>query len=321
MRISFLTPAAGVIALLAIVPLVVLLDGERRARRLRALLRLDAPSTRGRALWIGGVVAVPILVALAAMQPVIDRSEKHVSRTDAEVYFVIDTSRSMAASGSAKSRTRLQRARASALEIRTEIGDMPAGIASMTDRVLPHLFPTSDPATFTATLERSVGVDRPPPVNFNRTATALGALASLPTRGFYSPEITRRVAVVFTDAESRAFSTAGLASVFQRPPGVLALIVRVGNADERVYTIEGDLDLAYQSDPNAYRTAQAAAIATGGLSFEEGDEGRVVRAIRSYVGSGRTEVRGDDRTKFALAPFTAAFAFLPLGLVLWRRNL
>jgi hypothetical protein len=321
MRVSFLTPAAGILALLAVVPLVVLLDGERRARRLRSLLRLDAPSTRGRAIWVGSVVAVPVLVALAAMQPVVDRSKRHVTRTDAEVYFVIDTSRSMAASSSATSRTRLQRARAAALNMRAEIGEMPAGIASLTDRVLPHLFPTSDPATFTATLERSVGVDRPPPVNFNRTATALGALASLPTRGFYSPEITRRVAVVLTDAESRAFSTAGLASVFQRSPGVLALIMRIGNADERVYTVEGDLDRAYRPLADSFRTAQALATATGGFAFDEGDEGQVVRAIRAYVGSGRTEVRGDERTKFALAPFTAAFAFVPLALVLWRRNL
>lgn len=321
MRLSFLTPEAGVVALLALAPLAVLLDGERRARRLRALLRLEAPSTRGRALWVGGVVAVPCLVALAAMQPVVDRSKRHVTRTDAEVYFVIDTSRSMAASESATSRTRLDRARAMALKVRADIGEMPAGIASMTDRLLPHLFPSSDLATFTATLERSVGVDRPPPVNFNRTATALGALAALPTRGFYSPEITRRVAVVFTDAESRAFSTAGLASVYQRPPGVLALIVRVGDTDERVYTIEGDLERDYRPEPDSARTAQLLASATGGLAFDEGDESAIVRSIRSYVGSGRTAVRGDERTKFALAPFAVAFAFLPLGLVVWRRNL
>jgi hypothetical protein len=321
MSVSFLTPEAGIIALLAILPLVALLDGERRARRLRAVLRLNQPSARGRALWIGGVLAVPCLVAFAAMQPVVDRSEKHVTRTDAEVYFVIDTSRSMAASRSATSRTRLDRARAMALRIRADIGEMPVGLASMTDRVLPHLFPSSDPATFTATLERSVGVDRPPPVNFNRTATALGALASLPTRGFYSPDISRRVAVVLTDAESRAFSTAGMASVYQRPPGVLALIVRIGDADERVYTIEGDLDNAYRPVPDSFRIAQALAVATGGFAYDEGDESDVVRAIRSYVGSGRTEVRGDERTKLALAPFAAAFAFLPLGLVLWRRNL
>jgi hypothetical protein len=158
-------------------------------------------------------------------------------------------------------------------------------------------------------------------VNFNRTATALGALASLPTRGFYSPEITRRVAVVLTDAETRAFSTAGLASVFQRAPGVLALVVRIGDADERVYTIEGDLDRAYRPVADSFRSAQALATATGGFAFDEGDDGDVVRAIRQYVGSGRTEVRGDERTKFALAPFAAALAFVPLSLVLWRRNL
>lgn len=321
MRISFLTPEAGILALGAIVPLLVLLQGERRARRLRALLRLDPPRTRRRALWIGSVLAVPLLIALAAMQPVVDRNQQHVTRTDAEIYFVIDTSRSMAASKTASSRTRLDRARAMALRVRADLGEVPAGLASLTDRLLPHLFPSSDPATFTATLERSVGVDRPPPVNFNRTATALGALASLPTRGFYSPEISRRVAVVFTDAESRAFSTTGISSVFRRPPGVRAIFVRIGNGDERVYTIEGDLEQAYRPDPNAPQTVQTLAAATQGLAFEEGDADEVVAAIRNYMGRGRTEVRGDERTKFALSPFAAGLAFLPLGLVLWRRNL
>lgn len=321
MRISFLTPEASILALGVLLPLVVLLEGERRARRLRALLHLAPPARRSRALWVGGVVAVPCLVALAATQPVIDRSTQHVTRTDAEIYFVIDTSRSMAASRSASSRTRLDRARAMALRVRGDLGEVPAGIVSLTDRVLPHLFPTPDPATFVATLERSVGVDRPPPVNFNRTATTLGALASLPVRGYYSPEISRRVAVVFTDAETRPFSTAGIASVFQRPPGVKAVFVRIGNADERVYTIEGDLEPRYRPDPAAGQTVQALAVATRGVAFEEGDVDAVVRAIRGYVGRGRTEVRGDERTKIALAPFAVGLAFLPLGLVLWRRNL
>lgn len=321
MRISFLTPAAALLALGAILPLVILLEGERRAQRLRALLRLDPPRARGRALWIAGVVSVPCLLALAAMQPVIDRSSQHVTRTDAEIYFVMDTSRSMAASRGPSSRTRLERARTLALRVRTDVGEFPAGIVSLTDRLLPHLFPTPDSATFLATLERSVGVDRPPPVNFNRTATALGALASLPTRGFYSPEISRRVAVIFTDAESRPFATAGIASVFRRPPGVQAIFVRVGNSDEHVYTIEGDLEAAYRPDPSAPQNVQTLATATGGLAFEEDDAGEIVRAIRRYIGRGRTEVRGDERTKIALAPFAAGLAFLPLGLVLWRRNL
>jgi hypothetical protein len=99
------------------------------------------------------------------------------------------------------------------------------------------------------------------------------------------------------------------------------VFVRIGNSDERVYTTEGDLEAAYRPDPSAAQNVQTLAIATGGLAFEEDDAGEIVPAIRRYVGSGRTEVRGDERTKIALAPFAAGLAFLPLGLVLWRRNL
>ena len=37
------------------------------------------------------------------------------------------------------------------------------GIASLTDRVLPHLFPSTDVDVFEATIERSMAIERPPP--------------------------------------------------------------------------------------------------------------------------------------------------------------
>jgi hypothetical protein len=321
MELSFLSPAAGVVALAAALPLALLLVGERRTRRIRAALRLAPPARTGRGVLVTSVVAVPALLGLGAMQPVVDRSTEHVTRTDAEIFFVIDVSRSMIASRTPTSRTRLDRARAAALRVRGQLGQVPAGVATMTDRLLPHLFPTPDGEVFAATVERSVGIDQPPPVNWNRTATTLGALSSLATRNYFTREVTRRVAIVFTDAESRAFATDTIGALFRRKPRVLPLFVRVGSADERVYTLQGDLEEAYRPVPAAAATIQALAAATGGEAFAESELGRVVDAAKRAVGSGRTEVRGNERNKLALAPYTVALAFLPLGLLLWRRNL
>jgi hypothetical protein len=321
MEVSFLSPAAGLVGLAAVLPIALLLAGERRIRRLRAVLRLEPPARTQRGVLVASVAAVPALLGVGAMQPVVDRSTAHVTRTDAQIFFVLDTSRSMIASRTPASRTRLERARAAALRVRAELGQVPAGVASMTDRLLPHLFPTPDPEVFAATLERSIAIDQPPPVNWNRTATTLGALSSLATRNFFSREVRRRVAIVFTDAESRGFAVDTIGALFRRKPRVTPIFVRLGSADERVYTLEGDVEEAYRPVPAPAATIQALAATTGGEAFEETELGRVVEAARRAVGSGRTEVRGNERNKLALAPYTVAFALLPLGLLLWRRNL
>jgi hypothetical protein len=321
MNVSFLSPEAGLVAVAALLPLVLLLHGERRTRKVRAVLRLDPPARTQRGMLVASVIAVPALLGLGAMQPVVDRSTEHVTRTDAEIFFVIDVSRSMVASRTPTSRTRLERARSGALQIRSRLGQVPAGIATMTDRLLPHLFPTPDSEVFSATLERSVGIDQPPPVNWNRTATTLGALSALSTRNFFPREIERRVAIVFTDAESRAFATENVGALFRREPRVRAIFVRVGSADERVYSTGGELEEAYKPSSTAATTIRALAAATGGEAFEEDELGDVVSAAKRAVGTGRTEVRGNERNKLALAPYSVALAFLPLGLLLWRRNL
>lgn len=321
MKVSFVTPASGLLALGAILPLVLLVEGERRAELVRAALRLPRPTAVRRGTLVASLVALPGLLGLAAMQPVIDLRKQHLTRTDAEVYFVLDTSRSMLASRTSSSQTRFERARAAALRLRAEIPEIPAGVASLTDRVLPHLFPTADQRLFAATLERSVGVDRPPPVNFNTRATTLGALAPLATRNFYTDEVRHRLAIVLTDAESRPFAARSLGVIFQRPPAVETVFVRFGNTHERVYTEDGFVESPYTPDPEAERTVRVLAAASGGRAFDEDELDPAAAAVRAAVGTGKTEVRGDERTKIALAPYVVAFGLLPLGLVLWRRNL
>ena len=94
--------------------------------------------------------------------------------TDAEAFVVIDTSRSMLARSSPRSTIRYARARAAALRFRDAFADVPVGIASFTDRVLPHLFPSADDDVFVATL-RALDRDRP--------AAAAGRRSSRPRRG------------------------------------------------------------------------------------------------------------------------------------------
>jgi hypothetical protein len=71
LKITFLTPAAGLVAFAAILPLVAFVRTERRAERVRSLLRLAAPGGSPR-LTVAAIVAVALLVGIAAAQPVIE---------------------------------------------------------------------------------------------------------------------------------------------------------------------------------------------------------------------------------------------------------
>src|SRR6266568_5924997 len=115
---SFLTPLAALIALLGAVPVVAFLIGEQRRRRVNQLLRLPEPSTTARLLPGIALVVIAALLGVAATQPtLVRRSQQHV-RTDAEAWFVLDTSLSMKASAAPGSATRFERARAVAERLR-----------------------------------------------------------------------------------------------------------------------------------------------------------------------------------------------------------
>ena len=72
-------------------------------------------------------------------------------RTDAEAFVVLDVSRSMLAQSSLTRPQRIERAKAAAIELRRGLPDVRVGVASLTDRVLPHLFPSADEKVFEAT--------------------------------------------------------------------------------------------------------------------------------------------------------------------------
>jgi hypothetical protein len=319
MDVSFLTPQGAALGLAVVVPLSGLLWVERRARRIRASLGVREPRLRTRLPETALLCTLVALLALAAAQPVLATQRTQAVRTDAEASFGFDISRSMLAAHGRAEPTRLERAKSLGLELRRRLSDVPVGIASFTDRVLPHLFPTSDQATFAATLARAVDVEHPPPAGYDVRATTLGALATVASTGFFSAPARRRLLVVFTDGETRPVFPARFAAALRRPPGIKLLFVQTWGADERIYTT-GLPDPGYLPDPTSTRTITALAAASGGRVFSEGELDRAARAARTYVGGPGTSTADVVRGRRALAPYVLGLAFLPLSLLLWRRN-
>ena len=163
MQLTFLTPLGLLLAVGAVLPLAALALGELRIRRARQALSLPAPPRRGYASTALAIASVPILLALALAQPVLRSEEKQRVRSDAQVFYVFDTSNSMRASRDPGGPTRLDRALAIARRMQLDLHDVPSGVATMTDRVLPNIFPTGNEQLFTAALAETVGVERPPP--------------------------------------------------------------------------------------------------------------------------------------------------------------
>lgn len=318
MGVSFLSPHAALLAVAFVVPALAFVALERRAAQVRRALGLAPPPARTTLAPLLALAAVVGLLAAAAAEPVLERASARSQRTDAEAFFVFDISRSMLAAAGPDSPTRLDRAREAAHALRSAIPAVPVGIASFTDRALPHLFPTADQGVFAATLERSLGIERPPPVEFYaHQATSLGALSAVARLRYFSPEAKRRLMVVFTDGETNPVSTDALARAFARRPRIATLYVHLWDADERVYTTSLP-EPGYRPTPSSGVELARVASATGGRAFSEAELEEVRGAVKNALGEGPLRPReGDD---FRLAPYVTLAALLPLAFLLRRRN-
>jgi hypothetical protein len=320
-ELVFLSPLAGVLALVGLLPLAAFLGKELHARRVRARLGLAEPSLLSRVGLALALAAVPVLLGVAAMQPVADFAKPRYTRADAEAFFVFDTSRSMLAADTPDAPTRFERSRAAGKTIRAQLRDVPVGIASLTDRALPHLLPSPDIEVFAATVERALAVERPPPADgFNVRVSTLGALSLVARGSFFSPTSLRRLLVVLTDAESVPFNQAGLADDF-RQRGIKTVFVRFWDGDERVFSRNGVAEPGYRPDLGSADMAERLAAATGGRAFDEDELGEAARAARTFLGRGPRVEQGKERSKVALAPYVTLGALVPLSALLWRRNL
>jgi hypothetical protein len=320
LSIVFVHPLAGLAFAAVLLPLAAFWVVRRRAARVRLALGLAPPPRRSAVLAAAAIVALAALVGIAAAQPVALGSEPRLVRTDAEAYFVFDITRSMLASAGPDEPDRLQRARALAREIRGAVPDVPAGIASFTNRLVPHIFPTVDRALFASGLDRSLAIERPAPDRgAGALLTAFDALAPLQTHNFFSPDATRRVAIVLTDGESQPVSQDTLRALRADPPLEL-LLVRVWGGDERIHRPRIPFDARYSPDPASAATLTAFADAAGARVFGEDDAGAVGAELRRLLGAGEPVVVGEEVSEEPLAAWVLALGLVPLGYLLVRRN-
>ena len=309
----------GLLLVLGLVPvLAAFIQGERRAGRARSRLGLRPPGPLQRVAATVALCLTAALVALAASRPVVRDSQARYVRTDAEAIFALDISRSMLAAASPTGPTRLDRAKAAAKTIRAAIPDVPAGLASFTDRALPNLFPTSDEGAFSATVDRSIGVDRPPPVASALTVTTFDALAAL--RGYFTPGRRHRFLVILSDGESSDFSASLLRARLRRAPGMQIVLLRFGSSNERVFGRAGLPETDYRPESTA-QTIRRFVQATDGHVVDEGRLGQAETAVKEGVERGPRVRIGMASTTTQLAPFFVLAAFVPLGFLLWQRNL
>jgi uncharacterized protein with von Willebrand factor type A (vWA) domain len=319
MDLSFLSPLGFLLAVGAALPLAAFAIAEVRAGRAAAGLGLPRRQARARATVAGALVLVAALLAVAAAQPVIAMTRTISERTDAEAFVVVDTSRSMLASSGPRAPTRFQRAQAFAIRLRAALPDVPFGLASMTDRALPHLFPTIDRDVFRETVQQVIGIERPPPAGFTKKATNLESLTAIANRSFFGHAARKRVAIVLTDAESRPFYEPGVGSIFQHAPRTDLVIVRFWKARERVY-VGGRVDPGYRPDPGSAQIASNLAADAAGRTFDESQLGAAVASIRDYLGTGPRVAAQRERRRVSLAPWAALATLVPVGFLLWRRS-
>jgi hypothetical protein len=316
--LTLLTPRGLLLALLAVPAVAAVLAGRRRAETVRRALELPAaagdPGTRRAVL----VAAVAVLLALAAAQPALTRESDARVRRDVQALFVLDTSRSMAAAPGARAASRLDRATAAAARLRRAIPTVAAGIATLTDRVLPDLLPVADSTGFDAVLARAVAIESPPPRASAVRATSYDALQELAGSGYWDRHTSRRIVVVLTDGESTPLQSSELAGAFAEPPGLQVLFVRFWRAGERVYDADGRAEAGYLPDPSGQALLAELAQNLGGRAYEEGDVGAAAARLRSLAGRGPTTASGAvTRTRTALGPAAGLLALLAVAGLFW----
>jgi hypothetical protein len=318
MGMSFLSPWAFAVGSLALVGIAVLVLSERRSRRLCTVLGLAPRPSWSVGIDIAALLGVGLLLGLAAAQPVVSETRSTGGRTDAEAIVVFDISRSMLARSGPTAPTRLERARDVAKQLRVGLEKVPVGVSSLTDRVLPHLFPTVSATAFTSTVDRAIAIERPPPERRASRATAFGALADLGRQNFFGRTARTRVAVVLTDGETIPFNLGELRAPLLA--GRVSLyFVHLWDSEERVYDA--------RQRPERYRPSAASrsvidriAREVGGGVFDEADLDRAIAALQERLGTGPVAPRGRELVAVSLAPYAAAAALVPLALVLLRRN-
>jgi hypothetical protein len=316
---TFLTPFAALVGLVALLPFAAALLGGRRVDAVRRALGLRPPAARNALLAPALAAAGIALLGVGAAQPVLDHRSSERARNDVQALFVVDTSRSMAASETPTSPTRLDRAIEAAVRLRASIPEVPSGIATLTDRVLPNLLPVADPAGFEGVARRAVAIESPPPRDQSVRATTYAALTQVASGNYFAPAASRRLVVLLTDGESNPVDVGRIAGALQAEKGYRLVAIRVWGGDEAVYGSDGKPEAAYRPDPSGLAVLDGLAAATGGRAFTESRLGAASSTLRSLAGQGPTvRVQGVRQSRTALAPFVVGAALLLLLLAVAR---
>ncbi len=224
----------------------------------------------------------------------------------------------MAAAPGPHSAARLDRATIAAERLRAAISEVPSGVATLTDRILPDLLPVADVGAFDATVRKAVAIEEPPPRALSLRATTFTPLAGVPRNGYFSPSARVRAIVLLTDGESGPFDPADIGHTLTSSH-TRFLAIRFWSASESVYEASERPDPNYRPDPTGRLALASLASAADGKAFEESDLGAAAANLRSVLGRGPTRSVGRTRTTHPLAPYVALFALLPLTLVFRRR--
>jgi hypothetical protein len=316
--ITFLTPLGAAVVAAALLPAGAFVLAAVRVRRVLAALRLEPPRGGLDLPSLAALIVIVVLLGVAVAQPALARSVRHQERTNVQVLFVVDVSGSMAASASATGPTRLTRAIREAERLRAEIPQVPSGVATLTDRVVPDLLPVGDVASFNATLERAVGIEQPPPAVGAVIATSFGALTNAAAGNFFNAR--RRVVVLLSDGETVPYDSLAVGSAFARTPKTSLLAVHVWARDESIHLAGGRIDPGYQPDPASAVDMNALASATNGVAFDESRLGAAGQALRRLVGTGPTRPTTVlQREARPLSPYVALVALLPAAVLMRRR--
>ena len=317
--LAFQTPTWALVALLVVLPLAALLLARQRSDRAARVLALDPPGRNALAIPVVALVALAVLVGTAAAQPVLVDDGEAPTRDDAELIAVLDVSRSMLATPAAGAPTRFDRARSLARRVRASVPDVPAGVASISDRALPHLFPTPSSGSFAVVLDRALAVGRPLPRIGGGLATTMEPLVAVASRGYFTDGVARRVAVVFTDGELLPIDTQRFREGLAEAPPVDVVFVRLGTSNERVFRANGRAE-GYRADPQLGAQLDVVADAIGAPVVTESEPARVEQLVREATGTGIVHTVRERRSTVALAPLVLVGSLVPLAVLVRRRN-
>jgi len=300
-EIVFLTPRAALVGLAFLVPLVAVGLRQRSGARVRDTLRLAAPGRASRLARPLALVALGVLVAATAAHPAIRDSASTPVRSDAELYLTFDVSRSMLAAAAPGKVVRLERERALGRAVHAALPGVPTGVATLTNRMMPLIFPTGDARSVSAVIDHSLRIMQPRPVAYTTAReSSLATLSLAADRSYFDPTAKKRLLVVFGDLDSDFFSLTGTLRLL-RKQGIEPFLVRVAQPGEQVFTPSGR--------PYAYVPASTVTVAAlrnaGWHAYEEDERVRLISELRSTLGSGPMGSSGVVLSERDLAPLLA----------------